>query len=150
MQSYSFTLGALALALGVLVAAPSGQGHEHLMIKPADLKWADVPSLPPGAKIAVIEGKMSEAQAFTVRLSFPANYKLPAHWHPAVERVTVLSGTFHMGTGDKLDSSQDDAADGRIHRHHAAQDQSLCLDQRGDGGPAARHRSVGDYLCERG
>lgn len=106
MQSYSFTLGALALALGVLVAAPSGQGHEHLMIVPADLKWADVPSLPAGAKIAVIEGKMSEAQAFTVRLSFPANYKLPAHWHPAVERVTVLSGTFYMGTGDKLDPTR--------------------------------------------
>jgi hypothetical protein len=106
MQSYSFTLGALVLALGVLVAAPSGRGHEHLMIKPADLKWADVPSLPAGAKIAVIEGKMSEAQAFTVRLSFPANYKLPAHWHPAVERVTVLSGTFYMGTGDKLDPAR--------------------------------------------
>ena len=73
---------------------------------PADLKWADAPSLPPGAKIAVIEGKMSEAQAFTVRLSFPANYKLLAHWHPAVERVTVLSGTFHMGTGDKPDRAR--------------------------------------------
>jgi len=33
----------------------------------------------------------------------PANYRIPPHWHPAVERVTVLSGTFHMGLGDKLD-----------------------------------------------
>jgi uncharacterized RmlC-like cupin family protein len=46
---------------------------------------------------------MNEAVPFTVRLRFPANYKIPAHWHPAVERVTVLSGTFHMGVGDKLD-----------------------------------------------
>jgi anti-sigma factor ChrR (cupin superfamily) len=73
------------------------------MIRPSDLKWSDVPSLPPGARLAVIEGKMSEAQPFTVRLKFPANYQIPAHWHPAVERVTVLSGTFNMGTGDKLD-----------------------------------------------
>jgi anti-sigma factor ChrR (cupin superfamily) len=51
----------------------------------------------------VIEGPMSEPVAFTVRLKFPAGYQIPAHWHPAVERVTVLTGTFHMGTGEKLD-----------------------------------------------
>jgi anti-sigma factor ChrR (cupin superfamily) len=60
--------------------------------------------LPPGAKIAVIEGPMSEAVPFTVRLKFPADYRIPAHWHPAVERVTVLSGTFNMGMGDTLDT----------------------------------------------
>ena len=76
------------------------------MITASDLKWADVPSLPPGAKIAVIEGPMTEAVPFTIRLKFPANYSIPAHSHPAVERVTVLSGTFHMGTGDKLDSQK--------------------------------------------
>jgi len=73
------------------------------MVTPNDLKWADVPSLPPGAKIAVIEGPMSEAVPFTVRIKLPADYKVPAHWHPAVERVTVLSGTFNIGMGDKLD-----------------------------------------------
>ena len=78
---------------------PSG----HQMVSPNDLKWADVPSLPPGAKIAVIEGPISEAVPFTFRLRFPANYQIPAHWHPAVERVTVLSGTFNMGVGDQLD-----------------------------------------------
>ena len=102
MRALSITLGALGIVVA-LVDVPSAFGHDHQMIRPADLKWSDVPSLPPGAKIAVIEGKMSEAQAFTVRLKFPPNYKLPAHWHPAVERVTVLSGTFHMGTGDKLE-----------------------------------------------
>jgi anti-sigma factor ChrR (cupin superfamily) len=96
----------LALTAALLAAAPAVYGHDHRMVAPADLKWTDVPSLPPGAKLAVIEGKMNEAEAFTVRLKFPANYRLPAHWHPAVERVTVLSGTFHMGTGDKLDQAK--------------------------------------------
>jgi hypothetical protein len=73
------------------------------MITPGELKWSDVPSLPPGAKITLIEGPMNEAVPFTVRIRFPADYQLPAHWHPAVERVTVLSGIFHMGVGDKLD-----------------------------------------------
>jgi hypothetical protein len=106
MNPHAVTFAALSLALGLIAAGPAALGHDHQMVRPADLKWSDVPSLPPGAKLAVIEGKMSEAQPFTVRLKFPANYKIPAHWHPAVERVTVLSGTFHMGTGDKLDQGK--------------------------------------------
>ena len=70
---------------------------------PGELKWVDVPSLPPGAKLAVIEGPMNEAVPFTVRLKFPKGYAIPAHSHPAIERVTVLSGTFYMGVGDHLD-----------------------------------------------
>ena len=49
---------------------------------------------------------MNEAVPFTVRLKLPADYKVPAHWHPAIEDVTVISGTFNMGTGDKLDQSK--------------------------------------------
>jgi hypothetical protein len=102
----SVALSSLTFAFGILSAAPMVLGQDHQMIRPADLVWTDVPSLPPGAKIAVIEGKMNEAQPFTVRLRFPANYKVPAHWHPAVERVTVMSGTFYMGVGDKLDENK--------------------------------------------
>ena len=97
-----------ALAAAALFFAASGlaQHSDHRMISPNDLKWNDLPSLPPGAKIAVIEGPMSEPVPFTVRLKFPANYQIPAHWHPAVERVTVLTGTIHMGIGDKLDKQK--------------------------------------------
>lgn len=91
---------ALACTLSAPVVADSGS---HKMITPADLVWTDVASLPPGAKLAVLEGSMSEAAPFTVRIKVPANYKIPAHWHPVVERVTVISGTFYMGLGDKLD-----------------------------------------------
>jgi hypothetical protein len=96
---------ALALGIGVTAAtvASAQHGGAHRMVMPDDLKWSDVPSLPPGAKIAVIEGSMNEAVPFTIRLKFPRDYAIPAHSHPAIERVTVLSGTFHMGTGDKLD-----------------------------------------------
>jgi hypothetical protein len=76
---------------------------DHLMVETNDLKWADVPTLPPGAKVAVIEGPPNEAVPFMMRLRFPANYKIPAHWHPAIEHLTVLSGSFNMGIGDKLD-----------------------------------------------
>ena len=107
--------GLLATSVAVACAVPlalQAQAHDHgkhVMVLPAELKWADVPSLPPGAKIAVIEGPMSEAVPFTARLKLPANYDVPAHWHPAIEHVTVISGTFHMGTGDKLDRSKSKA-----------------------------------------
>jgi hypothetical protein len=106
MKASLYVAVAVAAASLVGIAASWGQAGGHRMISPGDLKWSDVPSLPAGAKIAIIEGPMSEAVPFTVRLKFPPNYRIPAHWHPAVERVTVLSGTFHMGVGDKLDPQQ--------------------------------------------
>ncbi len=78
----------------------------HMMVTPGELRWTDVASLPAGAKLAVIEGPVTEAVPFTFRLKLPANYKIPAHWHPAIEHVTVISGTFNMGVGDKLDTSR--------------------------------------------
>ena len=102
----AFAIATFAFFLLVAPAAWAQSQADHLMVTPKDLKWADVPSLPPGAKIAVIQGPMNEAKPFTVRLKFPANYKIPAHSHPAIEHVTVISGTFNMGTGDKLDKKE--------------------------------------------
>jgi quercetin dioxygenase-like cupin family protein len=106
MKSILVTLST-ALAFCCLAAfAAFAQSGGHVMAKPDELKWTDVPSLPAGAKLAVIEGPLNEAVPFTFRLRFPANYQIPAHWHPAVERVTVLSGTFNIGMGDKLDAKK--------------------------------------------
>ena len=106
MKSMLHVAFAVVVAYFVGMSAGLAQSSGHKMISPNDLQWSDVPSLPPGAKIAVIEGPMNEAVPFTVRLKLPADYKVPAHWHPAIEHVTVISGTFNMGTGDKLDQSK--------------------------------------------
>lgn len=106
MKSMLYVPVVAVLAFLIGMPASWAQSSNHRMISPGELKWSDVPSLPPGAKIAVIEGPLSEAVPFTFRLKFPANYQIPAHSHPAVERVTVLSGTFNMGVGDKLDRNK--------------------------------------------
>ena len=77
----------------------------HLVVNPSDLKWTDVAAVP-GVKLAVIEGPLNEAVPFTMRIKVPADFKLPPHWHPAIEHVTVISGTFNLGMGDKLDPSK--------------------------------------------
>ena len=103
---------AATLALSSIAApvalAQSGthMASDHMMATPDELKWVDIPSLPPGAKLAVIEGPINQAGPVTFRLRLPANYQIPAHWHPAIEHVTVISGTFNMGTGDKLDQTK--------------------------------------------
>ena len=94
--------GIAFLALSVIFAAEGKPSH--VMVTPMDLQWTDGPgSLPAGAKVAVIEGDPKVAGLFTMRLKLPSDYKIPAHWHPADEHVTVISGTFNMGMGDKLD-----------------------------------------------
>ena len=82
-------------------AAPSSQ---HVMLAPGALTWGDPPpSLPPGAKLAVISGDPSKAVPFVIRAQMPAGYKIAPHWHPTDENVTVLSGTVALGMGEKFD-----------------------------------------------
>jgi hypothetical protein len=96
----------VAVTFVVMPATWAGEHKSHVMFTPADVQWADIPSLPAGAKLAVLEGPLTEAVPFTFRIKFPANFKAPPHWHPAVERVTVLSGTLHLGVGDTFDQAK--------------------------------------------
>lgn len=131
---------ALVCALSYGTGAAIAQGHAgHTMMTPSDLKWGDVSSLPQGAQVAVIEGPLNEAKPFTFRLKFPANYQIPPHSHTAVERVTVLSGTFNMGTGDKFDRSHTKARAGSLAiiepgtNHFAWTDQETVVQLNGTG-----------------
>lgn len=92
-----------ALLAGLLAGGAAAQDSGMVLLMPADLKWTDTNALPPGARVAVMEGRMNEAGPVTLRLKLPANYRIPPHWHPGVERVTVLEGTFHYGMGDTFD-----------------------------------------------
>jgi len=57
------------------------------------------------AKLAVLAGDPNKKGLFTVRLRTPAGYKVPPHTHPTSEHITVISGTFNIGTGDKFDEA---------------------------------------------
>ena len=83
------------------------QNAVHVATTPDELKWGPAPpGLPPGAQLAVVSGDPSEAGgSFIMRAKFPDGYKIPAHWHPTDENVTVIQGTLNIGMGDKLDES---------------------------------------------
>jgi quercetin dioxygenase-like cupin family protein len=98
----------VAVGMGLMAWSPAqAQEGGHILLNSADIKWADAPpSMPPGAQIAVIEGDLKKAEPFAFRLKLPANYKIAPHTHPAIEHVTVLSGTFYMGAGDQPDQEK--------------------------------------------
>ena len=88
-------------------APPPSVSGSHVMLAPGELKWGDAPpSLPPGAKMAVVQGDPTQAQPFVIRAQVPAGYKVPPHWHPGVENLTILSGTVALGMGEQFDDSK--------------------------------------------
>ena len=73
----------------------------------AQIGWSPAPNfVPEGAEIAVLSGDPSKDGPYVVRLKMPAGYKIAAHNHPTTEMVTVISGDFHLGMGDKLDEEK--------------------------------------------
>lgn len=85
---------------------PPQLSSPHVMVAAGALKWGDAPpSLPAGAKMAVVSGDPSKPEPFTIRAQMPAGYRIAAHWHPTDEHVTVLSGTAAIGMGDKFDQA---------------------------------------------
>jgi quercetin dioxygenase-like cupin family protein len=101
-------IAALTLSGGVAAAQGSPQASEtHAIVAlPDQVTWGPAPaSLPPGAKAAVLEGNPAGAGPFTMRVLLPNRYRIPPHYHPAVEHVTVLKGTFRVGMGEKFDGA---------------------------------------------
>jgi quercetin dioxygenase-like cupin family protein len=79
----------------------------HVMVKGATLQWgAAPPSLPPGAQAAVLFGDPGQPGLFVIRLKGPPGYRVPRHWHPTDEHVTVIEGdaTLAMDQGAQAHS----------------------------------------------
>jgi quercetin dioxygenase-like cupin family protein len=83
------------------------EDHNVKAITADSLQWGPAPPvLPKGVQIAVLAGDPGKKGPFVVRLKIPAGLKVPAHQHPSAEGVTVISGDFRFGMGDKLDESK--------------------------------------------
>jgi quercetin dioxygenase-like cupin family protein len=85
--------------------AAAAQDH-HTTMQADDLKWSAPAAYAKGAQLAVVRGDPTKEGMYVVRLKVPAGYKVAPHTHPNDENVTVLSGTFNIGTGDKLDETK--------------------------------------------
>src|ERR1700751_4455933 len=104
---FAVASGLAVIAVAQILPTAAPQAAEMQMKPPVnveDISWGPAPpSIPPGAQLALAAGDPSKEGLFTMRLKMPANYKVPAHHHPTDEFVTVISGDFRVGLGDKLD-----------------------------------------------
>jgi quercetin dioxygenase-like cupin family protein len=102
-------VGVLVLGAGIARSqAPKVEpSTEHKAMAPNDLQWGEAPPVfKKGAKMAVLYGDPSKAgELFIVRLKMPAGYRIMPHWHPTDENITVISGSFSVGMGDKFDAT---------------------------------------------
>ena len=103
-------LAAVALSAVLAGIAPAPAMDMHKIIKPDAIQWGPAPpQLPKGAQVAVVSGDPSKKGLYILRAKMPDGYAVPAHWHKKAENVTVISGTFNVGMGDKLDKQKGEA-----------------------------------------
>ena len=101
----------LVVLLGVAALAVASSSQEkkegmetHKIVHFGDLKWTPIIK---GCDLAPVAGDMNaEGAAFVLRIRCADGTKIPAHWHPTDENVTVLKGTFLVGMGESFDESK--------------------------------------------
>jgi quercetin dioxygenase-like cupin family protein len=95
----TFVIASLLAATIVNAQAPP-KPDAAIGITPEAVVWNEGPAtLPPGSKMAVLEGSPRSEGIFTMRVRIPAGSAIPPHWHPRQERVTILSGAVDLGFG---------------------------------------------------
>lgn len=102
----------IALAGAVLLASLSAGGEQakpspppagHTLVRGDELQWKP---LRPGAELAVVSGDPDgSGTPFVIRFRYRGDVRVPPHWHPTDEHITVLSGTFVVGMGERFDES---------------------------------------------
>ena len=98
------TVALIGIASGAYSQEKNTAGAGHGIVRWADLKWNPIIK---GCDLAAVNGDSSvEGAPFVVRLRCTAGTKIPAHWHPTDENVTVLQGTFQVGMGEKFDATK--------------------------------------------
>jgi quercetin dioxygenase-like cupin family protein len=107
MKFTSSLILSTAIVAAVVSVAFAQSADDHKLLSPQEIKWSPGPaSIPPGAEVAVLYGDPAKDGLFAMRLKLPKGYKIPPHPHPKPEVVTVISGTFRLGMGDKAEEAK--------------------------------------------
>ncbi len=99
---------AISLLLAISFAAQGKKESPTVpsrkIVRYGELKWT---SIIPGSERAVVAGDPDkEGQLFVIRIRLADGAKVPPHWHPGDEYVTVLKGTLLIGMGEAYDETK--------------------------------------------
>ncbi len=97
-----------ALALAALAAfvwgqPAGGEGFVPLTLTPAEIHPQADTSRPGGMAIATLAGDMAKPGLYAARIRMPAGLRVEPHFHPENRVVAVLSGTLHIGFGERFE-----------------------------------------------
>jgi quercetin dioxygenase-like cupin family protein len=96
-----------ALFAAFFAASPSrAQEVEIAIATPETLKWVSTPIAPTNRIAWVVGNAQSVGKIYVLFANYPAGGKSMPHTHPDERVVTVLSGTFYLGSGANFDESK--------------------------------------------
>jgi len=97
----------LTFALVSLQSCNPSQNNQgkatHQVLRPSEMPWSHDELDGPGFSHVDLFGSYGVSGLYIFRTKGPAGAILPPHWHPRDEHVTVISGTFLVGSGEKYD-----------------------------------------------
>jgi hypothetical protein len=105
----SWTRGLTALCSlvygALFVAAAMAQTRQGVVaLTPLEMNWTSQGGLAaPGMEQLNLVGDPARPGPYTLRLKFPKGFKVAPHTHPDSREVTIISGIFATGYGDKFD-----------------------------------------------
>jgi quercetin dioxygenase-like cupin family protein len=100
-----FAFGASAALLSFTATAYSAE-PAVMALTPSEMKWNSQGGLAlPGLEQTILIGDPGKPGPYTIRLKFPAGFKIGPHTHPDSREVTVLSGTWYTGYGEQAEAS---------------------------------------------
>ena len=93
----------LSAALALAIASPSSAELNPAAVAfktPDQIPWVQVPN---GPKVAIIAGDPEKPGLYVQLVTWPPGHMSHPHFHPNDRFITVLSGTWWVGTGTKFD-----------------------------------------------
>lgn len=135
----------------VAAISPGGmatsQAMDNTLVTPAEIQWGPGQYvLPKGAQVAILYGDPTKDGLFSMRFKLPKGYRVPPHTLSKAGTFTVISGTFRIGMGERVDPTKVRAMPARKLYRASARQSALRVRGRGDGGSTQQDRTVGARL----
>ena len=109
MKKTLLTVIAIVIALSAMTAAMTWAGKtqkEVVGLTPEQVRWFTPPYYNDGRQRAQLFGDSSKGGPWVDRVKIPGGKRVLAHTHPQDELVTVIAGTWYLGTGERFDSAK--------------------------------------------
>jgi hypothetical protein len=90
----------LLIPVACVFAAEDEDGFVRL--QPEEMEWHEQEDSP--ASYVYLAGDSDEEGFYMIRAKFPPGVMSKPHYHTTDRYVTVISGTWHTGTGDEFDT----------------------------------------------